>query len=89
MTFDLAFDLQGQMQVTCHAKGHGCAICPGKLAVLCDHFGTRADVISGQYPVLLSLTLNLTLKMTLKIEMKVIFVFCVPNLTLERGSEEV
>ena len=48
-SFDLEFDLEGLVpgrQMPIQVKGHGCAGCPRRLAVACDHFGTRADVIS-------------------------------------------
>ena len=61
MIFNLAFHIQ-ILKAKCHTKGHGCVICLEKLAVVYDHFGTRADVISGRYPVLLPLTLKLTSK---------------------------
>ena len=58
LSFDMEFDLEGQMPV----ERHGCLTCPGVLAVICNYFGSHADVIEGQYPVPRPLTLNLTLK---------------------------
>ena len=43
-------------------KGHGCVSCSWRIAIVWDHFGKRAGVISGRYPVLHLLTLNFTLK---------------------------
>ena len=39
-----------------------------RLAVACDYFGARADVISGQYPVPNPLTLNLALKVKYQVK---------------------
>ena len=49
-------------------KGHGCVSCPRKLADVCDHFGKRADVISGQYPVPRPVTVNLTSKVKCQVK---------------------
>ena len=39
-----------------------------RLAIVYDHIGAPADVISGLYPVPRSLTLNLTLKVKCKVK---------------------
>ena len=53
-----------RFKVKCQAIGHGCVICPVKLAVINDHFGTRADVILRRYlvPRLFTLNLNFQVK---------------------------
>ena len=56
LTLNLSLKVQYQV------KGHGSGSCPGKLSVACDHFGTRDDVVLGQYPVPRPLILTLTLK---------------------------
>ena len=47
---------------TSRSKGHEYVTCPGRLAIVWDYFGTRADRSWGRYLVPCSLTLNLTLK---------------------------
>ena len=39
-------------------RDQGCVSCSGRLAVARDHFGTRADVTSGRYPVFRPLDLE-------------------------------
>ena len=65
MTSDLAFDLQSLTEFQMPDQRSllwCCVICSGKLAVVCNHLCTRADVISTQYPIPRLLTLNLTVK---------------------------
>ena len=33
------------LNVKCQVKGHCCVSCPGRLVIVLDHFGIRADVI--------------------------------------------
>ena len=63
MTSDPALDLQSQIEGQMpDQRYHCCVTCLVKLAVVCDHFGMRADVISRRYLIPRPLTLNLTLK---------------------------
>ena len=69
--FDLELDLEGQVpgrQMPIQVKYHRFLNCPMKLAVVCDHFGKHADVISGQYPVPRPMTLNLTSKVKCQVK---------------------
>ena len=58
------------------------------IAIIWDHFGTRAYVISGRNSVPCNLTFNLNFNMTLKIKMKFMFVLSVLNLTFGQSSKE-
>ena len=51
----LTLNLTGE--VKCQVNGHVCVSCPGRLAIVWDHFGTRAEVTLGRYPVLRRLVL--------------------------------
>ena len=64
-TPDIVDDIR-TLKVKCQVKGHGCVSCPGKLAVVCNHFGTPSDLISGQYPVLGLLTLKLPSRLNVR-----------------------
>ena len=63
-SFDLEFVIKVKYQVICH----GCVSCPGRVAVIYDDFGTRADVISGRYPVPGLLTLKFTLEVKCQVK---------------------
>ena len=57
-SFDLEFYLEGEM-----SRPKSCCVkLPWRLAVVWDHFGARAVLISGRYPVPRPLILNFTLK---------------------------
>ena len=68
-----SLDLEFALKVKCQVKDHGCISCPGRLAVVCDNFGTRADVILERYPLLRPLTLSLTLKVKTKSKVMVVY----------------
>ena len=57
-----------KFKVKCQTIVHGCVICPGKLAVVDDHFGSCISVISRCHLVPRLLTLNLIFQVRFKVK---------------------
>ena len=61
-SFDIEFVLEGQMQ----GQSHDPVSYLLRLAIVGDHFGARADVISGSYPVSFDIEFDLEVKCQVK-----------------------